>query len=68
MFRALTKEVDKWWTKASDDASRVVTRATFRFGRTFNIMLVKELVPGHRVVWECIEQEHVNEKLSTHDE
>lgn len=31
-------------------------------------MLVRELVPGHRVTWECIEQKHVDESLSTHDE
>jgi uncharacterized protein YndB with AHSA1/START domain len=68
VFRALTKEVSKWWTTDSDDASAVGIKATFRFDKTFNIMLVKELIPDHRVVWECIEQEHINEKLSTHDE
>jgi hypothetical protein len=54
VFRALTEEVDKWWTTASDDASCVGTRATFRFGKTFNIMLVKELVPGSSGTSRCM--------------
>jgi hypothetical protein len=35
VFRALTEEVDKWWTTASDDVPRVGTRATSRFDKLY---------------------------------
>ena len=67
-YRALTKEVDQWWTTDAEDASTIGAKATFRFGETYNTMRVRELVPNQRVVWECVAQNHVSEQLSVHDE
>ena len=68
-YRALTKEVDRWWTTdAEGDASTVGDEATFRFGETYNTMRVRELEPNQGVVWECVAQNHASDQLSVHDE
>jgi len=68
VFHALTGEVDQWWTTSAGDASVVGAKPIFRFGKSYQAMLVKELVPERRVVWECLEQNHANKTLSVHDE
>jgi uncharacterized protein YndB with AHSA1/START domain len=68
VFRALTSEVRMWWTTSADDASVVGKSATFRFDESYQTMIVKDLVPERRVVWDCVEQVHANKTLSVHDE
>ncbi len=68
VFRSLTQEISKWWTTAADDASSIGKQAMFRFDETYNIMLIKELIPGRYLEWECIEQKHINKKLSAQNE
>src|ERR1700730_6076440 len=61
-------EVHNWWTTLADDASVMGKSATFRFGKSYQAMLIKDLVPERRVVWDCVEQVHANKTLSVHDE
>src|SRR5260370_31948360 len=65
---ALTMEIHKWWTTSADDASVIGKSATFRFGKSYQTMLIKDLVPERRVVWDCVEHVHANKALSVQDE
>ena len=65
---SLTSEIDKWWTTAADDASIVGSTATFRFGETYNTMRVLEISKHHLVRWKCIDQNHVDKKVSNPSE
>ncbi|MBI3635651.1 MAG: SRPBCC domain-containing protein [Candidatus Rokubacteria bacterium] len=45
-----------WWTSDSSAEPRVGSIATFGFGRRSTVfrMRVDELVPGRRIVWQCL--------------
>lgn len=53
VFQSLTADIPEWWSRQfegeSDQADRVFT---VRFGSTFKTMLVKELIPNKKVIWE----------------
>ena len=68
VFRALTKDVDMWWTISSDDASVIGSIATFRFDESHNTMLIRDFVPERRVVWYCVVQNHADKTLWAFDE
>ena len=68
VFQALTKEVSMWWTTSADDVSVVGKSATFRFDKSYQTILIKDLVPERRVVWDCVEQVHANKALLVQDE
>ena len=62
-YRALTSGFDKWWTTDCNAISNVGDDITFRFGPTFWVMRVNNLVPDSTVELECIEAHHVHEGL-----
>jgi uncharacterized protein YndB with AHSA1/START domain len=63
VYRALTKEIDKWWTISADVISEVGDQATFRFGSTYWTMNVQELIPEQLIVLECVEANHFHEGM-----
>lgn len=63
-YRALTEEIGKWWVMPDGDANKVGDIPVFRFGRTYWKMRVTELVSAHKVVWECIEANHIDKQIS----
>ena len=57
VYQAITKieELKKWWTHdCAFDSAKSSDKYTFRFGATYKIMQVKDLVPNERVIWKCI--------------
>jgi uncharacterized protein YndB with AHSA1/START domain len=70
VYRALTKEIDKWWTISADIVSEVGDHVTFRFDPTYWTMIVQELIPERLIVLECVEANHFHEgmPLSIRDE
>jgi hypothetical protein len=63
-YRALTAEIGEWWVAPDGNASKVGDTPIFNFGPTYWKMKVKDLVPSKLVVWECIEANHVDERLA----
>src|SRR5262249_54802136 len=40
-----------WWTRDCSVSSELNKKSTFRFGATYNIMKIKELIPDEKVRW-----------------
>jgi uncharacterized protein YndB with AHSA1/START domain len=68
VFRALTKELHKWWTTSAEDASAIGQTATSRFGESYQTIVVKDLVPERRVVWGCVEHLQAGDTRWVHGE
>jgi uncharacterized protein YndB with AHSA1/START domain len=70
VFAAITTEkgLKGWWTTTCDAGAGVGSRATFRFGKTHNVMLTEKLSPNQEVVWKCLEQHHEAAELNRKDE
>jgi len=47
VFKAITTETGRkgWWTTTCRAGTGIGSRATFRFGKTYNVMLMEELTP-----------------------
>ena len=70
VFEAITTEkgLKGWWTTTCEVGMGIGSRATFRFGKTYNVMLTEVLVPNREVVWKCLEQHHDATELHRKDE
>jgi uncharacterized protein YndB with AHSA1/START domain len=71
VYEAITEEkgLKHWWTPdCTVSFPTVGAQSTFRFNTTYNVMRIKELVPHKKVVWECIEQYHGEQKFTRTDE
>jgi len=70
VFGAITTEtgLKGWWTTTCQAGGGVGSRATFHFGKTYNIMLTEKLTPDREVVWKCLEQRHEAAGLNRKDE
>jgi hypothetical protein len=62
-YQALTTGFDKWWTTDCSPISKAGDKITFRFGPTYWVMCVTDLVPDEFIELECIEAHHVHEGL-----
>lgn len=60
-YRELTE--GRWWTAPRGKSSSVGDTPVYDFGPTRWKMLIKELIPGKRVVWECIEARLVDKGI-----
>jgi len=60
-YLALTEGIGKWWVASEGKSIEVGDTPTFRFGETYWKMRVKELISDKKVVWECIEANHIDE-------
>lgn len=60
VYRAITtqKGLAGWWTADCDVAGEVGEPCTFRFGRSYNVMRLADLIPNREVRWECVDQYH----------
>lgn len=60
VYDALTtsKGLQAWWTKTCEVGERVGTISIFRFGKTYNMMVIEKLARPSEVRWRCIEQYH----------
>lgn len=56
VFIALTKNIDKWWTRDFEGtADKIGDEFTITFGTTFKSMKVEELITNKKIVWKCID-------------
>ncbi|MFD2292449.1 SRPBCC domain-containing protein [Mariniflexile gromovii] len=56
VYKAITQQIDKWWTEDFLGSSKKVNEEfTIRFGTTFKTLKVTELTPNKKVVWTCID-------------
>ena len=69
VYRAITKEIDKWWTELSNQAPQVGDQLSVRFEKkTSWVMTVSEAFPNRSLVWKVDEANHDLEDLSKKDE
>jgi len=53
VYKALTEEVQHWWTQDCELASEVGGIVRLRFGNTWKEMRIQQLVPSREVRWLC---------------
>ncbi|MCE5319011.1 MAG: metalloregulator ArsR/SmtB family transcription factor [Parachlamydia sp.] len=71
VFAALTSVagLKGWWTQdCTIPALQLGSENVFRFGPTFTVMKIKEVIPNKKVVWECTKHSFVDGKLTHVDE
>jgi uncharacterized protein YndB with AHSA1/START domain len=55
VYKATTREIDKWWTVESNEASYIGDLLTVRFGEQyFMSMEVVEAIPNKLLVWKVV--------------
>ena len=55
VYKAITKEIDKWWTINSNDAVNVGDILTVKFGEPyFMSMQVEDSIPNKLLVWKVV--------------
>jgi len=68
VFRALTEEIDKWWSSIENSSTREGDVFKISFGpESYWRFKVLEIEIPERIVWECIES-HQNHNLKGIDE
>jgi len=69
VYKAITKEINKWWTELSNKALWVGDKLTVQFeDKTFWVMVVSEAVENHSLAWQVIGANHDLKDISTKDE
>ncbi len=69
VYKAITKDIDKWWTKLSNQAWEVGDQLLVRFEKnTIWVMTVSEANPNRSLIWEVVEANHDLDNLSKKDE
>ena len=62
-YEALTTGFGEWWTTSFDPIRNIGDKVTFRFGPTYWVMQVTQLIPGQLIELECIQAHHIHEGL-----
>lgn len=57
-----------WWTSDCDLEPKEGTKATFRFGETYTVMLIEKLIPHKQIRWKCVDHRHMDDSLTKHNE
>ena len=69
VFRAIAKDIDKWWTELSNQAAQIGDQLTVQFEKTTSwVMTVSEAFPNRSLVWEVVEANHDLDELVEKDE
>ena len=69
VYKAITKDVDKWWTELSDQAVQVGDQLTVRFEKTTSwVMTINEALPDQFLVWMVSNANHDLDELVKKDE
>ena len=69
VYKAITEEIDKWWTELSNKALRVGDKLTVQFeDKTSWVLVVSEAVDNQSLEWQVIEANHDLQNISTKDE
>lgn len=68
VFKALTKEIDRWWSSVENSASKEGFVFKISFGvESYWKFKVLELIKSEKIIWECIES-HQDHNLAGIDE
>ena len=69
VYKAITREIDKWWTDLSNQALQVGDQLAVRFEKTTSwVMTVSEAFPNRSLVWKVVEANHDLEDITRKDE
>ncbi len=69
IFKAITSEIDKWWTIHSNIADKLNSKLTVRFGETtIKEMLVTEFNENEKLTWKVTKAFIDIEELTKKDE
>jgi uncharacterized protein YndB with AHSA1/START domain len=69
VYKAITKDIDKWWTELSNQALRVGDQLVVRFEKTTSwVITVSEAFPNRFLVWKVAEANHDLEGIRKKDE
>lgn len=69
VYKAITLDIDKWWTELSNQAPQVRDQLVVRFEKTRCwVMTVLEAFPNQSLVWKVAEANHYLEDVATKDE
>ena len=69
VYKAITKDIDKWWTELSNQALEVGDQLVVRFEKNTSwVMTVSEANPNKSLIWKVVEANHDLENLSKKDE
>lgn len=56
VFDSLTQRIPEWWTEDFEGSSnRLHDKFTVRFGHTHKTMLVEEITPNTKIVWQVVD-------------
>jgi hypothetical protein len=59
VYKAITKDIDKWWTELLNQAVQIGDLLTVRFEKTTSwMMTVSEALPNRSLIWEVVEANH----------
>ena len=69
VYKAITKDIDKWWTELSNQALQVGDPLVVRFEKTTSwVMTVSEAIQNRSLVWKVTEANHELDGISAKDE
>ncbi len=56
VFESITRQIPHWWTEDFEGASlKPGDVFTVRFGTTFKMMRIEEIVHSKKIVWKCMD-------------
>ena len=69
VYKAITRDIDKWWTESANQAVRSGDRLVVQFEKTTSwVMIVSQAFPNRSIVWKVDEANHDLEDLRKKDE
>jgi len=69
VFKAITEQIDLWWTTATNEAKEIDDKLRVEFGGdTFKVMRITNAYPGKSLTWEVTEAHIGHEELIKKDE
>lgn len=69
VYKAITKDIDKWWTESSNQALQTGDKLIVRFEKTTCwVMAVAEAIQNRSLVWNVAEANHDLEGITKKDE
>lgn len=69
VYKAITKDIDKWWTESSNQTPKVGDKLVVRFEKTtYWAMEVSEAIQNRSLVWKVTEGNHDFDGITKKDE
>ena len=68
LYKAITEDINKWWTELSNQATEVGDQLVVRFEKNTSwVMTVSEANPNRSLIWKVVEANHDIDNLSKKD-